>query len=338
MKHRRHDVGRDLLDPPAQPVTDFGNRHFVRKRGHDQLLQGAQLPALANVGQQRKDIAELPLAVADGLDVRGHPDFVAVLVVDEELFLGPVLFVERASQLSQRLAIGVAADQQVACPASFRFIGSVTEQVLESGVGVDGLQLAIRHDDAAVAAIGELLEQRQPVALLDLARDIAHEQDMAVFIARRQRPKPQCGANPAAVLAPDRHLGKLGALCGRRLRHPRKLLLQLFGADPAGVTADQLRAGHAKDRCGSGIDVAHDKIAVENQDAIAGAVERRLEDIRRQGPRVTACTHRQILNRLSNHQSRPGSKRRGRGCGSLAPERCSKGCLDRSNPAKRRHR
>jgi hypothetical protein len=39
VEQRGDHVGRDLLDPPAKPVGDVGDRDFIGQRVHDQLLQ-----------------------------------------------------------------------------------------------------------------------------------------------------------------------------------------------------------------------------------------------------------------------------------------------------------
>ena len=92
VKQRGNDIRRDLLDTPAKPVGDIRNRNFIGQRVHDQLLQRAQLPGLGDVGQNRAHVFDVPAGIAERLQVRLDPDFVAVLVVAEDFRFAATLF------------------------------------------------------------------------------------------------------------------------------------------------------------------------------------------------------------------------------------------------------
>ena len=87
MEQRADDVGRDLFDTAAQPVGDLGDRHLVGERAHDELLQRAQLPGFGDVLEQREDVFDAALLVAEGVDPGADPDLLAVLGVNERLDL-----------------------------------------------------------------------------------------------------------------------------------------------------------------------------------------------------------------------------------------------------------
>ncbi|MET4042554.1 hypothetical protein ABIC03_004262 [Bradyrhizobium sp. RT6a] len=176
VKQRTDHVRRDLLDTAAQPVCDLADRNLVGERAHDELLQRAQLLGLGDVLEQREDVLDLALPVAEGIDAGADPDLLAVLVIGEHLELAAVAAIHQAlDELRNGLAIGVAAGDQPPRTAALGFLAGVAEQRREGGIDVDDVLIGVGDEHRAVGLVGDGVEKPDPDAALGVRGDVARE-------------------------------------------------------------------------------------------------------------------------------------------------------------------
>ncbi len=178
MKQRADDIGRDLLDAAAQPVGDVGDGDLVGERAHDELLERAQLPGLGDVIEQREDVLNPALLVAEGVEPGADPDLLAVLVVDQRLDLAaPAAGHQALEELCDGLAIGMAAGDELARAASLGLLAGIAEQGRERRIDVDDVLLDVGDNHRAVGLVGDGVEQPDPGAAFGIGGDVAREHD-----------------------------------------------------------------------------------------------------------------------------------------------------------------
>ena len=283
-QRRADDVGRDLLDTAAQPVGDLGDRHLVGERAHDELLQRAQLPGFGDVLEQREDVFDAALLVAEGVDPGADPDLLAVLVVSERLDLAaPSAMHQALDELRDGLAIGVAAGEQLGRAAALGFAAGVAEQRREGGIDVTDILLDVGDDHHAIGLVGDRVEQPDPDATLGIGGDVAREHDVMGCALDRRRRQRDRRLDPVAI-AP--HQADLVAKIRDRIG------LKASQREDFGIVAEHVSARKLPYPLGAGVEVRDAMRVIDNDDAVVGAFERRPQHVRHFGHWEVGGRHR----------------------------------------------